>query len=97
MKNSEKGLCPIKSSINTILLSIILIGGAVLGTCLYAKVNDIQTKGNQAYNFLVANFGGSEYFSEMADILASDAFLATVKDSAKESLDQMRAQFPVNS
>lgn len=63
MKKTNNGCnCPVTGlPVSTILLGIILIGGAILGTCLYNKVNEIHKA------TIEMSFGSSANFHKFFD------------------------------
>ena len=86
MKKTNNGCtCPLTGlPVNTILLAIILIGGAVLGTSLYSKINDIH-KANIGFQF-----GSSANFEKMMDARKTTIIQKQLEEQINQSIEAMK-------
>lgn len=83
MKKTNNGCtCPLTGlPVNTILLAIILIGGAVLGTSLYSKINDIH-KAN-----IGLQFGSSKNFEKMLEVNTSPEVQKQIEEEINKRVE----------
>lgn len=98
--NKEKNYtCPLTGlPVSLVLSGVLLIGGAVLGTCLYSKVSTITKQVNDLHALMInSQFGSESSFRNFMDIMIHEKVLKVTEEQTKERIEAIKEQFDLQA